>query len=164
MKTLVVYYSRTGQTTRVAKEIASRCDAHLDAIQSQHLQTTWASQWRYNWQSLMHAEPPIGRPGRNPANYDLVVIGVPITRVGLAPPVRSYVRQYGDRIRQIALFCAEGAGTDERGFDELCRLYGKQPVATFALARRRLPTIASRAQLMEFVQNIQGGLPVNQTM
>ena len=158
MKTLVVYFSRTGQTTQIAKEIARRCDAHLDMIRPQDQGAAWLATWRYHWQDLVQAEPPIHRPTRNPANYDLVVVGVPVSRAGLAPPVRTYVRQYGNRIQRVALFCAEGTGVDERGFSELGKLCGKEPVATFGVARKNLPTIANRKQLVDFVESIRADL------
>ena len=156
MRTLVTYFSRTGQTSRIAKEIAMRCDAHLDQIHAQAQEITWFAGLRYNWQAMVQAAPPIQRPARNPANYALVVIGVPISRAGLAPPVRSYVRQHAARIQQVAFFCAEGEGHEERGFAELSRLCAKQPTATLAVARKSLPASASRAQLIEFVNRIRG--------
>jgi hypothetical protein len=161
VKTLVVYFSRTGQTQRVANEIARRCDAHLEGIRLQRQGASWFAGWRYNWQTLTHAEPPICRPTRNPANYDLVVLGIPTTRTGLAPPIRSYVRQYGDRIRHMALFCAEGTGIDAQGFSEVSALYGKRPVATFGVARKHLPAIAHREQLIDFVESIRAEPPAN---
>lgn len=161
VKTLVVYFSRTGQTQRVANEIARRCDAHLDGIRLQNQGIPWFAGWRYNWQTLTHAEPPICRPTRNPANYDLVVLGIPTTRAGLAPPIRSYVRQYGDRIRHMALFCAEGTGVDAQGFSEVSALYGKRPVATFGVARKHLPAIAHREQLIDFVDSIRAEPPAS---
>lgn len=157
MKILVTSFSRTGQTTRIAREIARQCDAHLDVVQVPFQEDSWLAPWRYQWQTLVRAEPPIQRPGRNPGNYDLVVVGVPISPVGPAPPIRSYLRQYASRIRQIAFFCAEGSGVDERGFAELGRLYGKPPVATFTVARKSLPTMASRKQLIDFVDSIRAG-------
>lgn len=159
LKALVVYFSRTGQTTRIAKEIARRCDAHLDVILPQHPSAAWLGDWRYHWQALTRAEPPIQRPSRNPAHYDLVIVGVPVSRTGLAPPVRTYVREYGPRIQQLALFCAEGKGIDTRGFSELTTLYGKKPVATFGVASKHLPTIATRKQLIDFVDSVRGGQP-----
>ena len=160
MKTLVTYFSRTGQTTRIAKEIARRCDADLDVVQEHSQEDSWLAGWRDQWQTLVRAEPPIQRPRRNPANYDLVVVGVPISRVGPAPPIRSYVRQYASRIQRIAFFCAEGGGADERGFAELSKVYGKRPVATFTVERKRLPTVASRKQLIDFVDSFRGEPPV----
>lgn len=161
MKTLVVFFSRSGQaslTARVAKEIARQCDADLDRIQPLSQKDSWFSAWRYRWQSLTQAEPPIHRPARNPANYDLIVIGVPISRAGLAPPVRSYLRHYGSKIQQLAFFCAEGSGGDERAFSELSKLYGRPPVATFGVSRKHLSTIADREQLNDFVGSLRGGL------
>ena len=157
MRTLVVYFSRAGQaslTARVAKEIAKRCDGHVDTIQPRPQERSWLAAWRYNWQALTRAEPPIQRPARNPANYDLVVIGVPVSRAGLAPHVRSYVRRYGDRIQQLAFFCAEGTGREARSFSELGKIYGKPPVATLSIGRKHLPTIADRQQLNEFVDSL----------
>ncbi len=156
MKTLVTYFSCTGQTARIAKEIAKCCDGHLDAIWPQQADDSWLAAWRYGWQALVRAEPPIQRPNRNPAAYDLVVIGAPILRVGLAAPVRSYVRQYAGRFKKIAFFCAEGGGVEERGFAELSKLCGKPPVATFAVTRRRLPTAASRKEIFDFADSVRG--------
>ncbi len=156
MKTLVTYFSRTGQTARVAKEIAKRCDGHVDAICPQLNSDSWLGAWRSGWQALVRAEPPIQRPLRNPAAYDLVIIGVPVWRVGLAAPVRSYVREYAPRFKQIAFFCAEGRGVEASGFAELAKLCGKKPIAVFAVTRRHLPTAAHRKDVHEFVESVRG--------
>lgn len=156
MKTLVTYFSRTGQTARVAKEIAKRCDGHVDAICPQHSADSWLGAWRSGWQALMQAEPPIQRPLRNPAAYDLVIIGVPVWRVGLAAPVRSYVRQYAPRFKEVAFFCAEGRGAEASGFAELARLCGKKPIAVFNVARKHLPTAAHRKDVFDFVESVRG--------
>ena len=93
MKTPVTYFSATGQTRRVAQEIAKRCGGDLDPIyMAQHIDSRWAG-WHAGWHALVRAAPPIKKPSRNPALYDLVIIGAPVSRFGLAPPVRSYVRQ-----------------------------------------------------------------------
>ena len=156
MKTLVTYFSRTGQTTRVAKEIARRCDGHVDAICPQYRSDSWLGAWRSGWQALVQAEPPVQRPLRNPAAYDLVIIGVPVWRVGLAAPVRSYVREYASRFKQIAFFCVEGKRTETSGFAELARLCGKKPIAVFTVARKHLPTAAHRKDVFEFVESVRG--------
>lgn len=74
MKTLVVYFSLAGQTTRFAKEIAKRCNGDLDIIQQQHDRDSWSGKLRGTWDALTKAELPILTPVRNPARYDLVII------------------------------------------------------------------------------------------
>ena len=155
MKTLVTYFSATGQTRRVAQEIAKRCGGDLDPIyMAQHIDSRWA-RWHAGWHALVRAAPPIRKPSRNPALYDLVIIGAPVSRFGLAPPVRSYVRQYADRFKHVAFFCAEGNFDDAPGFAELSKLCGKRPMATFAVARKHLPVAAHIKDLVDFVDSVR---------
>jgi len=161
MKILVVYFSRTGHTGRMAKEIARRCEADIEAIQELSRDDSWWAGWRARWQAMCRADVQIQRPSRNPARYDLVIIGAPVGKTGVAAPVRSYVRQYQERFRQVAFFCAEGGDADQRGFDELARLCARQPVATFAVDRKGLPPSAHREGLTDFMDGIglQAGEP-----
>ena len=157
MKILVVYYCRSGHTHRMAREIAKRCGADLDPIQEVHDGASWWARLRARWQAVRRAEAPIRRPGRNPARYDLVIIGSPTLKTGIVPPVRSYVRQYGDRFKQVAFFSAEGGAAAQRGFAELTRLCGREPVASFAVdaERSKLPPAAHREGLSDFMHSMQ---------
>ena len=74
----------------------------------------------------------------------------------LAAPVRSYVREYSSRFKQIAFFCAEGRGAETSGFAELAKLCGKKPIAVFVVARKHLPTAAHRTDVFEFVESVRG--------
>lgn len=155
MKTLVVYFSHTGHGARLAREIARQCQADVDAIREVDTPVGWRALLRSRWRTLVRAEPAIQRPTRNPARYDLVVIGAPVSKLGLAPPVRSYVRQFAGRFKQVAFFCAEGEGADDaRLFAELGRLCGKQPVATFAAERKNLPPAAHSEGVSGFLDNM----------
>ncbi|MCZ4315665.1 flavodoxin [Comamonadaceae bacterium G21597-S1] len=154
MKILVVYFSRNGHTARMAKEIARRCGADLEAIQPMHDGDGAWARWRERWQSLVRATPQIRHPQRNPARYELLVIGSPASRLGIAPAVRAYVTRYRDRIRHVAFFCAEGSGAETPVFATLERLCGKRPVATFSVARKGLPPVAHRESLTDFMNDI----------
>lgn len=151
MKVLVVYFSRDGHAERMAKAIARRCAADLERIQELAPDDSWLPGLRSSWRSLTRANPPIVRPSRNPARYELVIIGGPATRLGIAPPVRSYVELCRDRLKQVAFFCAEGDADARRGFDELSRLCGQRPLATFEVERKGLPPVAHNQGLTDFV-------------
>lgn len=157
MKTLVVYFSRSGHTGQVASEVAARCGAELEAIRESRSRDGPRGYWRSAWQALNHAAPPIAAALKDPAGYDLVIIGTPIWNFGLAPPVRSYVRQYAGCFKQVAFFCTEGGSGDRRAFDELARLCGKAPVATFAVTEKELPEPAHREPLRRFVARLATG-------
>ncbi len=148
MKTLVLYFSRTGQTGQVAKEIAKHCAADLEAVRLVH---PTQSVWRSAWQALTRTHPPIHKPVRNPRFYDLVVIGAPVQHNGVAAPMRSYLQKYAERFNQVAFFCAESSGSPDSGFAEMSRLCGKPPAATLALEKHRLPVAAHKKEMAEFL-------------
>lgn len=154
MKALVVYFSRNGQSIRLAREIAKRCHADLDVIRELHEHDGWRARWRSGWHALVRAAPPIRYPTRNPARHDLVIIGVPVWKLGLAPPVRSYVQQFGAQFKQVAFFCAEGGSSDERVFAALGRACGKWPIATFAVDRKHLPPAAHIEGMSDFLHGM----------
>lgn len=154
MKILVVYFSRNGHTGRMAKEIVRRYGGDLEAIRQVDADDGLWMRWRAGWQMLVRATPLIRQPQRNPARYDLVIIGSPASRLGVAPALRSYVSQYGDRFRQVAFFCAEGSAANQRVFEALERLCGKKPAATFSVARKGLPPVAHREGLTDFMKEI----------
>lgn len=155
MKVLVVYFSRDGHTERMAKAIARRCEADLDQIREVAQPASLLGACRAQWQALTRANPPIMRPGRNPARYELVIIGTPVWSLGIAPPVRSYIDLCRDRFKQVAFFCAEGGVAGQRSFEELGRLCGQQPVATFDFDRRGLPPAAHKQGLTEFMDSMR---------
>ena len=155
MKILVVYFSRNGQTARMAKEVARRCGADLEAIREPDSSSAWGTRWRAAWQMLVRSEPPILQPLRNPRRYELVIIGSPASSLGVAPAVRTYVRQYRDSFKQVAFFCAEGTDADERVFAELTRMCGKSPEATFRVRRKGLPPAAHKDGLTDFVNDLR---------
>lgn len=154
-KTLVAYYSREGHTARMAKEIARRCQSDLEVIEEKHEAGAMLGGLRRLWQTMSRASPPIRRPRRSPARYDLVIIGSPVGSFGIAPPVRSYVRQYASAFRNVAFFCAEGGTHDEAAFAELSRLCRREPVATFAVKRKHLPPAANLEGMTVFMNDIQ---------
>ena len=127
MKTLVVYYSRTGHTEHLAQEIARRCHADLDRIRDPD-GADRGGLWGYlrsAWQAACGATPAIRPTTRDPGGYDLVVIGTPVWNWHLAAPVRSYARRHAGRFRRVALFCTEaGSGDSTTDVSVIARRFG----------------------------------------
>lgn len=152
MKTLVTYYSRTGHTEQLAKEIAARCRADIEKISDDGVDRSGL--WGYlrsGWQALSGATPAIRRAVRNPGDYELVVIGTPVWNWSLAAPVRSYAVQHANQFKQVAFFCTEGGAGERRAFAELQRLCGKPPLATVAVKESDLSQPSHVQPLRHFI-------------
>jgi flavodoxin len=156
MNTLVVYFSRTGNTKFVAEEIATALNAASECITEVRSRL---GLFGYCW-SLVEAvsgrSPPIQTPAHDPRNYDLVVIGTPIWGWHLSAPVRSYARMYEGSIGRTAFFCTMGGSGAEKAFAELELILRRQPVATLAVSGSDLADQSSLDQrLKEFVKRLR---------
>lgn len=155
MKILVVYYSRSGHTAQVAEEIAARCKADVERIRDHGVERKGLCGYlRSGWQALSGATPPIRRASRNPADYDLVVIGTPVWNWSLAAPVRSYVRRHAEAFKDVAFFCTEGGSGEARVFGELERLCGRPPRVTLTVREAELAAPLHRRPLHRFLARL----------
>jgi hypothetical protein len=135
MRTLVVYYSRTGYTRRVAESLARRLDADLEQIDAAPRPGA-LGYLRCALESLLKLQTAVRTPRHDPAAYGLVLVGGPVWFWGLSSPVRSYLMQRRRRLPQVAFFCTMGGSGAPRVFDSMAALAGKRPLATLALTDR----------------------------
>ena len=135
MKVLVVYYSRTGYTKRVAHSLARRLNANLEEIGADP-RAGARGYLRCALESLLKLQTTIQPPQRDPAAYGLVLLGGPVWVWGLSSPVRSYLMQRRRRLPPLAFFCTMGGSGAQRVFDTMTTLAGKRPLATLALTDR----------------------------
>jgi flavodoxin len=154
MRTLVVYFSRSGHTRRVAVEIAGHCGGDLEEIWDAR---TYGGVWDYlrsAWESLTGTAPPIEAAEKDPSAYDVVILGTPVWVRGLASPVRAYAMRNAKRFKQVAFFCTAGEAGNQQAFAELGRLCGKPPVATFVVTEAQLADQVEQELVQRFVTRL----------
>lgn len=155
---LVVYHSRTGYTRRVALDLAGRLGADLDVIrivQPMHGPVGYAM---CAIEAVAGLAPALRRQEKNPAEYDLVVLGTPVWFWSLASPVRSWLEAFGRRGRRFAFFCTMGGSGAGCVFATMKEMTGQAPLATLALTDAEIDA-TTRAKLDAFVRAIRAGEP-----
>jgi flavodoxin len=85
---LVVYYSLTGHTRQVARQIAETCGADIDPIVdvAGRQYRPW-DMFRLGMQAIFRRGDDIREAIFDPSDYDLVVIGTPVWAGRMASPV-----------------------------------------------------------------------------
>jgi flavodoxin len=136
-KTLIVYHSRTGHTGRVAQALARRLDADLDEIRIVQPLAGIAGYAMCAIEAIAGLAPALRPMQRNPAAYELVLIGTPVWFWSLSSPVRSWLEKHPLK-RRVAFFCTMGGSGAGRVFATMAELAGRQPAATLALLEQEL--------------------------
>ena len=133
MKTLVVYYSRTGTTKKIGDLIAERAGADVEEIRDT-IDRRGAKGYLISGRDAMKRRLTKLEPLMHDLeSYDRVIIGTPIWGWNMSVPVRTFVTENKDRLRNVAFFCTMGGSGDVKAFAEMAEIIGKDPIATLAL-------------------------------
>lgn len=119
---LCVYYSRTGRTARLVRDIAQELSCELvrldDGVNRKGL-SGWLTS---GLQAVARKVPPV-----NPVEaklkireYDLVILATPVWAGRCSAPMRSFLIQYGDQIKNAAYIITRSSGVRyEEVFDQM---------------------------------------------
>ncbi len=127
MKTLVIFYSRTGTTRKVAKAISKALKSDIKEIFPKREFKGFFGFFRGGFEAVMRKTPKI-KPLKK-LEYDLVVIGSPVWAGNMASPVRTFLTK--QKPKKVAFFATSG-GDIGKTFSEMQKI-SKKPIAIFNL-------------------------------
>jgi menaquinone-dependent protoporphyrinogen IX oxidase len=105
---LVVYYSRTGNTERVARDVAARLGADLEKIVDHASRLGFIGYLRAVYDSTRKIAADIAAPQKNPADYELTIVGTPVWGWNITPAARAFLQKAKGTPRELAFFVTSG--------------------------------------------------------
>ena len=104
MKTLIVYYSRTGSCKSLATTISEAMNSDCERLLDVHPYRGPLGFLRGCFVAVRKMLTNICPPQFQPREYDQVILITPIWVGRAAPAIRNYVDQYSDMCRKLKLF------------------------------------------------------------
>jgi len=150
-KRLVVYYSRTGNTKKVAERIANdlSCDiASIKPLTSYKGMLGWL---KAGSQGVRRKIPEIESINENIKEYDLVILGSPMWGSNLSSPVRAFLTKSVNEIKKIAFFYTCNGNGSDKIFEELNNLTEIEPVATLGVLRKQ---VEDNEEIDKFIEKL----------
>ncbi len=127
---LVVYFSRSGYTRRVAEHMARVLRADCEPIRERRTRRGWLGYWRSAREAMRGAHVEIEPATLQPRNYAMVVLGTPVWAGNMSSPMRAYIARHRAEFASVALFCTQGGSGAARVLDMMATLCGQVPRAT----------------------------------
>lgn len=117
MKTVIVYYSMSGNTKYVADIIAKKIDADIIRIEPVKAYPDQGAK-KFIWggkSAVMGEKPALQSYEFSAEKYDRIILGTPVWAGTFAPPIRSFLKENPDiQGKRIAVFtCFSGGGADK---------------------------------------------------
>lgn len=143
MKTLVIYYSQTGNSRKVAQLLASKLNAETAEITCDAYKRGFTAGLRLAWDILVRGKPPIETPNLDLNQYDLIVAGGPVWAGHPAAPLRSFVSKLGSQHKTALFLTCNGTSKSSPGEKALDELSAAAPMAPIAVRLFKEAEIAS---------------------
>ena len=135
MKSLVVYYSRTNTTRKLAEKIAGEINADIEEIKPKVNYHGKIGYVRGGKDAMSEKIIDLEELKYNPEDYDVVYIGGPIWASKAANPLISYLNQ--NSFRNVKFFLTAGKSGFESSFKQMEK-YSTKPLKTLALTTKEV--------------------------
>jgi len=147
-KTLIAYYSRTGNTKKVGEKISKMLNADIDEIIDK-TSRDGIKGWLIGGRDAMREKETKIKYKKNPSKYDLVIIGTPVWAFTLTPAIRAYLG--ANKMKRVAFFCTHG-GSPGKTLAEMENL-SKKPIAILSIKDKEINS--SDIQIKNFCKIIK---------
>jgi hypothetical protein len=153
---LVVYYSLSGNTERVATDLAAHLGADLQRILERTDRRGFFGHLRAAFDTLRERPASLLDIGRDAAEYDLTIVGTPVWTGRITPAVRTYLESIRGRPRNIAFFTTSGNTGIDKVLPSMQRLVDQQSIAAIGFSARELRDAARyRSKLSAFLDGVR---------
>lgn len=155
MKTLIIYYSLSGNTEKIANILADKLAADKEQVLKQSKRTGFFGVLRSLFQVLLNKPCLIEILEVDPSQYDLVIIGTPVWMMRLPPPIRALIYQQKPKFSKVAFFCTEGSSGGNAVLKSMAKLCEKTPIETLEIRESEIADFEQSRKLTDFLTNCQ---------
>ena len=159
-RVLVVYYSRTGTTRKVAETLKQELKADLEEIIDKKNREGLKGWLMAGRDAGNKALTEILEPTRNPKNYDLVVIGSPVWNDTVSTPIRTYLTKYRGSLSKVAFFTTQKSEKTNATSD-MEEILGKKPIAAIQLREKQGDDSENHKMLKAYLEKINENIHIS---
>ncbi|MCL2687987.1 MAG: flavodoxin [Methanobrevibacter sp.] len=125
MKILITYYSRTNITKKVAETIQKNLDCDIEEIIDLKNRSGIFGWIKSCVDAIRGKETKIKPLGKDPSDYDLVIIGTPVWASTMSSATLTYLKENKEKFKEVSFFCTCGSGGYEETFSKMEEIAGK---------------------------------------
>jgi len=154
MKTLTVYYSRSGHTKKVAEAISKAMGSDLEEITEPRGRGGIIG-WLRSGREARGEKLSVINPSKyDPTNYDILIVGTPIWAGNISSPVRTYLTKAAGKTKRVAYFATLGGNDDSATYAAMEKITG-HPEATLSIPQMEMKDSAYLKKVNKFVETLQ---------
>lgn len=155
MKTLIVFYSRTGMTKKVGLKLASALGADIEELIDTDSRSGAWGYIKSGREAMQKKLTTLAPTKLNVAEYDLVIVGTPTWAYTMSCPVRTYLSNNKDLIKKIAFFATHGSNGGVKAIQQMTLLLDLKAEAELVLTSKEVALENYQDKLKLFIEKIK---------
>lgn len=149
-KVLVIVYSNTGRSRKVAQLLCSQQNWPMAELTDTVPRSGLIGNLRCLLDSIFRRRPAIRYHGPHPQGFDAVMLVFPIWALRLAAPMRSFVARQGAQLSDAAVLSVMGGEGAPDADAEITQLMGRPPLLSMAVTAREVDSGSCAERLQAF--------------
>jgi len=155
MKILIVFFSRTGHTRKVAEKLQSEFRCDLEELHDEKKRTGFWGYFFSGRDAMQKRAAKLAAMKYNPADYELVILGTPIWAFDVCTPIRTYLSEHKKVLKKAAFFCTMGGSGDQRAFSSMKKLCEQEPIASLSVLQKEVEQDLYQEKLANFAKKLR---------
>lgn len=157
MKTLIVFYSNTGNTSKLAKVLASKLKSDTLEIKDRRNRKGLIGFLRAGFDAITSNVTIIEDFTQDFTKYDLVLIGTPVWAGRITPAIRTFLIGNSEVLPEIAFFTTHAGGGTSKTLVQLEKLASKEPLACLSIEKSDFSggSIEHNQEVNNYVKTLQ---------
>ncbi len=155
-KSIVIFYSRTGNTQFVAEEIATLLDSDIKPLLDRKNRKGFWGYLLAGRDSILEKQTQIENFSLDLSDYDLIFLGCPNWAANIPPALRTFLSKFNLSNKRVALFCTQdgmGAGNVFNNLRVLTK--GAEIIGEKFFNKVNLNKDAIRLQVKEWIEKFK---------
>lgn len=161
MKTLIVYFSNSGNTKAVAEYLNELLpDSELKAIEmrDRNISNKYLRMFWYGAKTLFNWPMPIKPMNIDWTEYDRVILGAPVWVGQTPPPLKAFISEFKDDMFTLPVsgFCT-CEGDEGKYFTDLANLLGKKKIRNYLVYKtsEERDVVKVKSKVEAFVEKLR---------
>jgi len=156
MKSLVVFYSRSGSTKKVGEAVAKELGSDLEELVDLKKRGGPIGFIRSGRDASGRKLARINSTKYDPSQYDLVIICTPVWAANITPAARTYLTDNKEKIKDAAFLLTFGGRGGDGCLSDMKQIYGRDPRGTLMVRQKEISSGEFAQKIKQFASQLAG--------
>lgn len=155
MSVLVVFYSLSGNSKKVAEKVAELTGCDIVEIKEKVSRKGVFGFLKSGYEAITKKSLPIEDIDINFKKYDKVIVVCPIWASNLPSPVRSFLKRYLDSIKDIGFIFTLASDEDVKVDKVFEKDFNKKVFGSLSICSKKIKSEEFENEIKDFIKNVQ---------